>query len=181
MVLEAQAHARVAGEGGDLAQGINHGGPARPALSGVALGVAGKDPDEGCPELLGHLDPLLDLHHLALPNGGVRPAEVVMNPDADDREVEVPGGPAQHLQVGRPGLREVNVLELHPLHQEVGGTAGEEAHLVHGPGIERAIERAADAADSHGVNPFGGVMPLRAWSTCSCKRGLALHTRLYTA
>src|SRR5262249_33143018 len=109
VILEPEAETRLRREGRDLAEGGDHRGP---ALGRAALGVAGEDADLRRAELLGHLDPLLDLGDLALAPRGGRAPEIVVDTDAGDDEAEVSGGPAQGLEIGGPGLGEMDVLKL---------------------------------------------------------------------
>src|SRR5581483_6288851 len=128
-----------------------------------------------------HLDPLLDLDHLAPPQARVAPPEVVVDPDSDDSEA--PGGRRgpEPVQVGRPRLREVDVLELDAPHPEDVPAVRDEAQLVHRAGVEGAGERPADAAEPHAGTPPGGATPPSARSTSACRRGLALQTRVCSA
>src|SRR5262249_62135240 len=107
VILEPEAEASLRREGGNLAEGGDHRGP---ALGRAALGVAGEDAHLGGAELLGHLDPLLDLGDLALAPRGGRAPEVVVDTNARDDEAEVSGGPAQGLEIGGPGLGAADVL-----------------------------------------------------------------------
>ena len=150
----------------------------RPAGFAIALGITGEDPDQRGAKLLGHLDPLLDLGHLALTQGRVGAAEVVVDADANDGQSQLACRSAEHLEVRGAGLGEMNVLQFHALDLEITGAAMEKTDLIHEPAVEGAVEGPADAAELHVASPFGGRMVFRAASTSRWSPGLALQTRL---